>query len=317
MALVATLLVLLFARDVTRSAHAAISPRQSENRTFAQLANGLVGQENGFDSRLATLLRSGRRLSRPLFAARLDQLALTLPDWVTQGTLVRHPTLAHHVNEVLADLTQQRVEAYQVILNATASALNLPWTPLVATTMHLSAAAPALVSTAKEWNRARYSLVGEPGRATLMALSATSAHLDVGALLNTLGSAPNLVVTRVYGISAVLVTPAPLPAPRGELVLPLVTSVQVGVTVTNAVYVSQPVTLTLTLTPAGHGGRAQRQVLSAVLGPSASYAFNAAPFSTAASEHATLVLSVKGATSTSRFSASRTYHVVVSPSGNG
>ena len=315
-ALVATLLVLLFTRDVTRSAHGAASPRQSENRSFAQMANGLIDQENGFDRRLATLLNSGQTLSRPTFAARLDQLARALPDWATQSGLLRRPNLAHNVNGVLADLTQQRVEDYQSILNATASTLNLPWTPLVASTMNVKSSESSLLSTSSEWGRARWSLVGEPGRATLRATTSTCAHLDVAALLNTLGSAPRLVVTRDFGISAVLITPAPLPAPPGELVLPPVTSLQVGVTVTNAVYVLQPVTVTLTFTPARRGSPVQRQVLSARLGPSESYAFNAAPFTTEASERATLVVSVMGAPHSSRFSASRTYRVVLSPSGN-
>ena len=317
MAVVATLLVLLFAHDVTRSAHGATSPRQSENRSFSQMANVLIDQENAFDGRLATLLTSGQSLSRPIFAARLGQLALALPDWVTQGGLLRHPSLAHDVNGVLADLTQQRVEDYQAILNAAASTLNLPWTPLVTTTMNVKSAETSLASTSSEWARARWSLVGEPGRATLRATTSTCAHLDVSALLTTLGSAPKLVVTRDFGISAVLISPAPLPAPPGELVLPPVTSLLVGVTVTNAVYVRQPVTLTLTLTPARPGVPVQRQVLSAQIGPSSSYAFSAATFATKASERATLVLSVTGAPTSSRFSASRTYRVIMSPSGNG
>jgi len=71
-ALVATLLVLVFARDIGRSAHGAINPRRSENRSFAALANSLLGQENAFDARLTYLLTNGESVSRSVFAARLD-----------------------------------------------------------------------------------------------------------------------------------------------------------------------------------------------------------------------------------------------------
>ena len=78
-AVVATLVVLLFARDVTRSAHGAISPRRSENRSFGVLANLLLSQQNDFDAHLAYLLANGTSLTRPVFAARLTQLYQELP----------------------------------------------------------------------------------------------------------------------------------------------------------------------------------------------------------------------------------------------
>jgi hypothetical protein len=78
-ALVATFVVLVFARDVSRSAHDAITNERSENRSFAGLANTLITQENAFDTRAARLLRNGGTLTRPIFDARLQQLDQQLP----------------------------------------------------------------------------------------------------------------------------------------------------------------------------------------------------------------------------------------------
>ena len=58
-AAVITLLVLLFARDVTRAAHNSLSPRRSENRSFAALASSLIAQENNLDLRLRYLGATG------------------------------------------------------------------------------------------------------------------------------------------------------------------------------------------------------------------------------------------------------------------
>jgi hypothetical protein len=68
-----------------------------------------------------------------------------------------------------------------------------------------------------------------------------------------------------------------------------------AVSVTNAGYVTQPVTLRVTLQPA-HGS-AQRQTMSTTLGPLQSYAFVANP-------------------AASGMTRSRTYQVTMSPSGN-
>ena len=101
LALVITLIVLVFARDVSRSAHGAITERQSENKSFAALANGLIDQENEFDARLDRLLDQGATLRRIVFAARLYQLNDVLPGWITDADLLRQPALSHKVNETL------------------------------------------------------------------------------------------------------------------------------------------------------------------------------------------------------------------------
>lgn len=319
MALVATLAVLVFARDVSRSAHGALSPRSSENRSFSVLANSLLGQENAFDSRLTYLLTNGQGLTRSVFAARLAQLADQLPLWQTQAAQLRRPRLAHDVNDVVALLTEQRVDDYQAILASVASSLTLPWTSVAHPTVTLttSAAQASLATTSAEWDTARWGLVREPGRASLLAMSDVSALLDLSSVVGALRNSSSLAVTRGIGIVAVSVTPAPLPAVVGELLLPPTSSVRLGVSVSNASYVNQPVTLTYVLTPTNRLGISQSQSLRMTLGPLQSFAFVPPPLSTVTSEHANLTISVSGAPSGPQMSRLRRYTVIVSPSGNG
>jgi hypothetical protein len=110
LALIITLIVLVFARDVSRSAHGAITERRSENKSFAALANELIGQENAFDRRLDRLVTRGDTLQRAVFDARLSQLNDELPGWLTDASLLRSPALTHHVNETLYELTSARAD---------------------------------------------------------------------------------------------------------------------------------------------------------------------------------------------------------------
>jgi hypothetical protein len=119
------------------------------------------------------------------------------------------------------------------------------------------------------------------------------------------------------GIVAVSVNPAPLPAMKGELLLPPTRSVRLGVSVKNASYDDQPISITYVLTPNNRLGISQRQTMNYTLGPLQSYAFVPNLLSVVASEHATLTISVGGAPSGPAMSRLRRYTVVVSSSGNG
>ncbi len=314
MALALTLLVLLFARDINRAAHGAIGPRRSENRSFGQMVSGLVTQENLFDTRLSYLLNHGGTLERAVFAARLDQLALQLRGWTDQATLLRRPMLAHHVNDAVATLTEQRVDDYQNLLSSLAARLQLPWGPSPTGNQVVADPARSLLATVQQWDHARWSLVHEPGRVLLPALSASAATYVAGMGFTPLASAASLTPTRGVAISAVEVTPTPLPAPPGTLLMPPVTSMQIGVTVSNAAYIVQPVTLIVVLRASN--GIVRREVARIVLGPFASYAFVPGGFSTVAGERATLSISVSGAPPAPGQRTSRSYQVRLSPSGN-
>lgn len=318
-AVIVTLLVLLLARDISRAGHGATSPRLTENESFAALTNSLIGQENAFDTRLAYLLSHGQTLSRQVFAARLEQLQQQLPQFQTEGSRLRRPPLKHRINETIAQLTEQRVDDYQSLLSSVAAGLSLPWTTPSNVTPGLSATAAqaSLLVTNQQWDLARRGLLLEPGHVTLIATTTNVARLDFATVMSRLSQSPSLTLTRGVGITAVSVLPAPLPAPTGEILLPPTNAVHLGVTVSNASYATQPVTLTIVLTPAGASGVAQRQSMSVTLRPLASYAFVPKILNIAASEHATLTLSLAGAPSGPAMVRSRRYTVVVSPSGNG
>lgn len=315
--LVATALVLLFARDINRAAHSASQVRRSENRVFAQMANALITRENAFDQRLGYLLEHGGELGREVFSARLAQLADELPQWSTDATLLRRPGIAGNLNTQLAQLTEQRVDDYQTVLDTVAVGLQLPWTRRATTAQTSVAARGSLLDTDHLWDALRRTLLTQPGGVTLGATSTSTAVVTLPTVLGTLEAAPRLRVVRGVEISAVAVTPSPLPAPAGEIVLPPVTSVHLGVSVTNVGFVRQPVTLTVTLTSTSPAGAVQSQTMSVVLGPTRSYAFVPRLLATTAGEHATLTLTLSGAPPAAHAARTRTYHVTLSPSGAG
>lgn len=308
-----TLLVLVFARDVSSSAHNSTSPRKSENRSFGVMANALLTEENAFDARLAFLINTGSTLSRPVFAARLDQLNQELPQWSVLAQQLARPILAHHVNDVLATSTQSRVDDYQVLLSDLAQQLSLPWPKLTEQSITTAPIADLNKQTTM-WNTsARFSLQKEPGRVHLDALNNVASTLSWQPLLHS----TSLAATRGIGIAAVEITPTPLPATAGTLLLAPTNQVQVAVSVRNASYVNQPVTLTLTLTPTNGVGRAHSESVTGSIGPSGSFAFVPPPLGSLPAERASLTISLNGAPSAPGLSLSRHYKVVISPSGNG
>ncbi len=315
-ALVATLVILLFARDINRAAHATNSIESSENRSFASLADDLLASEASFGFHLGYLLAHGATLSRPVFAARLDQLARVLPTWTSDAQLLRHPGLAHGVNSTLVDLTNERVADYQVVLATTAGALRLPWTTPSPSGVTSVAARSSLLASDRQWGATRGDLVHEPGAVHLSATSTPSPVVTLPTTLETLAAAPSLRLVRGVTISAVAVTPAPLPAPVGRIVLPPVDHFHLGVSVTNTAFALQPVTFRVTLTPlSGSLAAPQTQTMTVTLGPLRSFAFVPSLFATVPGEHARLVVSVSAPASAAAPARQRTYRVVLSPGG--
>lgn len=306
-AVVLTVLVLGFAEDVSRAAHQAVGPRRSENRSFAQLANDLVGQENQVDARFVYLVTHGGSLSRPVFAGRLTQLANQLPQWSTEAQLLRRPILAHHVNRTIAQVTESLVDGYTTLFAAVAHALTLPWPP--STTGSASAAQGSLRAAASQWNVARWSLIHEPGTVTLDALDTASARLSLSATLAALASSPTLALRRAVSVAALQVVPAPLPSTVGRLLLPSTGDLRLGVVARNEAYVVQPCVLSVSL--AAGAAPAQREATRLTLGPLGSYAWVPTPLRVHAGEHATLTVRVSGADGGG--TATRTYAVVVAP----
>lgn len=315
-ALVVTLVILVFARDIARSAHGAITSQRSENRSFAGLANALIVQENNFDLRTARLLQSGGTLSRPIFDARLDQLDQQLAAWSTSAELLRRPKLAHDMNDKIANMTETRVGDYEQIFAKIAHGLTLP-TPLpkfngTATTNP----SRSLYETARTWNKERFGLRRDPGTVRLDALTFASAKLFMTYGDTILLSSPSLMVVREIGIAAVSVAPAPLPARHGILLLPPVTKIKLGVSVVNAEFVEQRVTLEITMSPSNGPLPAQRQTFHIDLAPLQSYAVVPKDIAVVPSERATLNIRITGAPGALNLSRSKRYRVELSPPGH-
>lgn len=314
LALAVTLIVLLFARDVSRAAHGAANPRRSENRSFGALANTLLDKENNYDGRLDLLLTQGGSLSRATFASRLDQFDDELAGWTTAADQLRRPTLAHDVNVEIDELTQIRVAAYQTLLGDVARSLSLPWSSTPSQVIANPAA--SLVETSTKWNIDRYALVKEPGLVHLDKTSSKSANEFAAGGVSALEQSADLKLVRAISIAAVRVSPAALPAAAGIMLLPPVTSVQLGVSVVNASYDEQPVTLTIRVTPLNRRRAPFTQTLSTTLGPLQAYAFIPMSFRTAASERASVVLTLAGAPAAAGKVTTETFHLEMSPSGN-
>jgi len=312
LALVVTFGFLVFGRDVSRSAHNASAPRRSEDRSFAALANTLITSENSFDGRLHRLLAQGGTLRRSVFDARLNQLAQQLSGWQISADQLARPKLAHHINDTLNDLTQQRVDDYETLLGNIASALKLPWSQSAGVAVVNPAA--SLVATSKQWNVDRFALVREPGRVHLHKTSSLAAAYFVTNGTSALAQAPSLVLVRAIGIGALRVTPAPLPAVTGVLLLPPVTSVKLGVSVVNMGYDYQPVKITVRVTPLNARGAAFVQSMTTVLGPLQAYAFVPKSFRTTASEQARVQLILTGAPGAAGMVTQETYRLEMSPS---
>ncbi|MHB8380026.1 MAG: hypothetical protein ACYDB2_08960 [Acidimicrobiales bacterium] len=313
-ALAVTLIALLFARDVSRAAHGAANPQRSENRSFAALANSLLANENSFNGRLDQLLSRGSTLSRPVFAARLDQLNQELPNWMTSADQLRRPGLDHHVNETLYKITMTRVAAFQTLMGDVAQALGLPWNTMPVSVVINPVA--TLELTDQQWSVQRFALVKEPGLVHLDITNSSSAKYYAAHGLTALVNAPSLTLVRAISIAAVHVTPAPLPASAGVLLLPPVGLVTLGVSVVNASYDEQPVTLTIRVTPLNNRGVALAQTMKTTLGPLGAFAFIPGAIHTVASERARVVLTLSGAQPASGKVTTESYQLKMSPSGN-
>ena len=315
-ALVVTLVVLIFARDIARSAHGATTNQRSENRSFAGLANALIVQENEFDLRTARLLQNGASLSRPVFDARLNQLDQQLSYWSTSAQLLRRPKLADDINDQIADMTDTRVDDYEEIFATIARSLTLPAPSPSADGTPSRDPAQSLDATALKWNKERFALRHEPGTVRLDALTLSSAKLFASSGVTALTSSPSLAVVRGIGIAAVSVSPAPLPATRGVLLLPPVTSVTLGVSIVNTGFVEQGVTLQVTMSPSNGPLPAQRQTFHVQLAPLQSYAFTAQVIAVVPSERAILNIRITGATASAGLTRSKRYRVELSPPGH-
>ncbi|MBU6514277.1 MAG: hypothetical protein KGL23_01350 [Acidobacteriota bacterium] len=308
-----TFVVVIFTREVSRAAHQESAARQSENLNFSAVATTLLGQENSFDARLAALLSSGATLTRTDFAVQMSQFAQELTSWRDVASTIRSPVLSPSLNVTLANATLTRVNDYETVLAyvARALALDVP----AHSSLSLGVAQLSLSQTAATWGMQRHSLASAPGHVTLMSLTNQTGRLNVPQDVATLASAPTLAATRAIVIAAIRVQPAPFPAPALTLLIAPTSSFQVQVAVSNLREIVQPVSVTMTLTPAQ--GSVQRVTMTQTLAPATSFAFPGHNFSVVPGESATLTVSLDGVPASSALAHSRTYAVRISPTATG
>ena len=315
-ALVVTLVVLVFARDISRAGHGSITSQRSENRSFAALANALITQENNFDTRLAVLLGSGSTFSRAVFDAQLNQLDQQLAYWSTAADLLRRPKLDHDINDVFADLTEARIDDYETLFASITRSLSLPAPSPGPDTAPSANPAQSLVNSVSSWNKDRTALRDEPGTVRLDALTNSSATLFVQNGVTALTASSSLAVVRGIGIAAIRVTPAPLPSVRGELLLPPVADMYLGVSVINTGFVTQSLTMYLSMTPSNGPLSPVRQTFHLVLAPLQSYAFVPKVIPVVPSERAVLDIRITGAQASPNLVRSKSFRVEMSPPGH-
>lgn len=310
-----TFVVLVFGREVSRSAHLETSARLSENLSFSQVADTLLSQENTFDTDLTSLITQGSHLTRTAFAVQLTELTQELSTWRAVATQMRAPVLSPDLNTLLSQDTLTRVGDYDAILAAVAHSLDLSGPNTSNATPTLAQAQTSLLATAASWGDERHLLARAPGHVTLAALTHVSAGLNVPQYLLTLTAAPTLAPTRAVIIAAVEVQPAPFPAPALSLVLAPTSTLQIQVSVSNLREIVQPVNVTIVLAPST--GAVQQVTYSHTLGPLTSFAFAAHTFSVFPGEKGTLRVSLNGVPASIALAHSRTYAVTVSPSATG
>jgi hypothetical protein len=309
------LVILVFGREVSRSAHQENSARLSENLSFSSVAGTLLTQENSFDTQLATLLTTGSHLTRPQFAVQLSELTQEVSAWRNVAGLMMTPVLSPNLNVTLSQATVIRVTDYDTMLAYVAQALSLSGPTTSNSAPTLGAAQLSLSATAASWGSQRHQLSGAPGSVTLSALTNVSGKLNVPQDVATLASAPNLAATRAIMISAIQIQPAPFPAPALTLLLAPTTSMLVQVAVSNLREIAQPVSLSLVLTSAS--GAVQQVTMTHTLAPSTSFAFVSHSFMVHSGEKGTFSVTLNGLPAAPGLRHSRTYALSVSPTGAG
>ena len=314
-ALLVTLLVVVFGHEVSRSAHLENSARLSEDLSFAQLATTLINHENTFDFQLNQLLTSGAQLSRVDFALRLSELAQDLTFWREVATQMKTPVLTPSLNVLLSNDTLMRVNDYDNLLSYIAVALALPVPVNALAPRSLGEVQKSLLSTAANWGEARHQLAHSPGHVTLSPLTNLSAVLNMPQVVNALAATPSVAISRAIEISAIEVQPAPFPAPAQDLVLAPTNSVQVQVSISNLREISQPVSLVMTFTPST--GSSQQVTQTQTLSALTSFAFPRHIFSVFPGERGTLSVTLNAVPSSAQLLHNRTYRVSVSTSGPG
>jgi len=308
-AVVASLLVLIFARDISQAAHSDPRALRSENQSFAALSTAIVDEENAVDSSLTALLVRGSQLNRAELASRLTTISDTLRSIPPQAAEIRNPVLRNDLNGKFATWCQLRARAYSSLIAGVAQSLRLPWSS--GPSLPERQAVVILRTTTAQWNALTNTLATQPGHVRLASFSDFTGILAIGTLTAQMDAAPRLQLARSIAIAAVSVSPAPFPSSQGTLEIVGTSPLVIGVSVLNGSYAQQPATITATFTASD--GRSTVHRASTVLGPRRAFAFGSLAFSLRSGERGTLRIAVTGAPPTPGYQTVRVYQVHVAP----
>ncbi len=312
MALIVTVTLVALVHDVNRIAAQSAVNRASLNRTFATLVTGILLDEDRWGSRVGYLLSHGSTMSRVEFAGRLASDRVDGTDLLQRATILRRPALAHQVQTTFVTVTAERVAATEGVLMALARALALPSrsgeTSTAREALHL------FVLSDTQWALARRSLVGEPGHVRLPRSTFALSGVPLAAEIAALEVAPSLGAHRGVTVAVVAITPAPLPAPVGELLMLASSPLSATVVVRNLAYVSQPFAIRLSITPASAKDRQTSQLIRGLLAPLSSTAvtFNAVALSP--NEHGTVSIALTNTPLGPNGGGARRYTLIVASS---
>ncbi len=303
---------MVLVHDVNRMASKSVANRTALNRDFAALATSLISDENHWGTEVAATLANAPQSTRPAFATDLQLERSAGRELRQRAEILATPDLAHHVQEQLIDVTEQRVSTTVAFLNHVGQLLALPGfaRPVVGANM----AGRQLRHADLVWAHARRSLIGEPGRVRLprseFALAAAPLSSDLAAIL----SAPALRAERAVTIATIEVTPTTLPAASGQLVELPGSPLGFAVVVRNEGYINQRVTVHLSVLNPTAGASTSVQSLSGVIGPLNARAFTFAAVPIVASEHATVNVLLSGAPIAAGGVGTKHYRLIVAPS---
>lgn len=305
-AVVLSLLVLIFGRDVARTAHGDRAAQISQNESFGALASSTVAQEKAIDTQLHTVLNGARHLTRASVLEQLQQIRNEAVTTSTQVAALIGPGLVSDIAPTFVHDVQRRARAYRSLADVVANALNLPWTP--SGTTSTSAALQELAFTQASWARAAQVLAQQPGHVIVAGFPSENGPGIAGALA-ALRASPTLALVRSASITAVAISPAPLPAAAHHIALIPLTSFQVTVSVSNLAVDRQPVQLVATLV--FHDGHQVIRSVRGEIGPSSSLAFHDLSFPVNPGARATLTLRLTGSPPLASGFSERRYQVVI------
>jgi hypothetical protein len=254
----------LLARDVVRAAHGTRGNAVSIARTFAALANASEASWLDLAQSTSLLLAAGPSLTPQQAVGQWARLRRARADLAAAGATLGSPAIGANLQRQFDRVLQLRLAAWDDIDRTVSATL---WWRLVT-------GASSSVLRTDEWRFARADTLWRQLDHRLRSLglgawlrtgSTALATGNLVAAVQTTTTAPSLQPRGGVAFATLSVNPQPLPTAGGDLVLLPVTSVALGIAVTNSLWVSQTAIVDVTLRSAN--GPSFHQSATLVIAP--------------------------------------------------